>query len=501
MTRRTGLLLWTTVLALAAGAARAEVSLPAVLAEHMVVQRDLPLHIWGQATPGERVTATFRGESRSTVPDELGRWSLSLAPSAAGGPFTLTVRASNTVRFEDVWVGDVWLAAGQSNMEWTLDAAEGAASEIPQARQPEIRFLRAARRTSGFPLANLATDGWTVCTPESAPKLSAVAYFFARHVREHQPVPIGLIDASWGGTPLAAFTPLSTIASDASLAPTLLHWARMASERSTTLLQLDKERRELDAAAVKARAEGREPPSRPWHPDFEAWAPAAIYNAMIAPLTSFPIRGVIWYQGESDASPERAPVYAPLFQAMIRAWRRAWGVGDFPFLFVQLANWTAGPGNAWPELREAQRQALTLANTGMAVTIDVGHPADIHPRDKKSVGTRLALAARALAYGERVEHSGPFFRQVTAEGTSLRVWFDHAAGLTTRGRSTVVGFEIAGLDGKYLPAEARIEGTTVVVSSTAVSVPRSVRYGWADNPQVSLYNAAGLPASPFRSAE
>jgi sialate O-acetylesterase len=501
MTRKTGLLLGTAVLALAAGAARAEVSLPAILAEHMVVQRDLPLHLWGQATPGESVVATFRGESRSTAADELGRWSLFLAPSQAGGPFTLAIRASNTVRFDDVWVGDVWLAAGQSNMEWTLDAAEGAASEIPQARQREIRFLRAARRTSGFPLANLATDGWTVCTPETAPKLSAVAYFFARHVREHQPVPIGLIDASWGGTPLAAFTPLTAIASDESLLPTLLHWARMADERSTTLLRLEKERRELDAAAVRARAEGREPPSRPWHPDFEAWAPAAIYNAMIAPATLLPIRGVIWYQGESDASPERASVYASLFQAMIRDWRRAWGVGDFPFLFVQLANWTAGPGNAWPELREAQRQALRLANTGMAVAIDVGDPADIHPRDKRSVGTRLGLAARALAYGERLEHSGPLFRQVTAEGTSLRVWFDHAAGLTTRGRATVVGFEVAGSDGKYLPAEARIEGTAVIVSSAAVPAPRSVRYGWADNPQVSLYNAAGLPASPFRSAE
>jgi sialate O-acetylesterase len=222
---------------------------------------------------------------------------------------------------------------------------------------------------------------------------------------------------------------------------------------------------------------------------------------MIAPLTPHAIRGVIWYQGESDASPERAPVYARLFEATIREWRRAWGVGDFPFLFVQLANWTAGPGNAWPELREAQRQTLSVANTGMAVTIDVGNPTDIHPRDKKTVGTRLALAARALAYGERIEHSGPLFRQAVPDGSALRVFFDHAEGLATRGVAPVEGFEIAGKDGRYVPAEARIEGATVVVSSAPVPAPRSVRYGWADNPRVSLYNAAGLPASPFRSPD
>ena len=498
MTKSTRHGLAAALLALVAGTGRAEVALPALLGEHMVAQREVPLHLWGQAAPGERVTATFRGESRSAAADDLGRWSLSLAPSAAGGPFSLTVRASNTIRLDDVWVGDVWVAAGQSNMEFTLDAAEGAATEIPQANQPEIRFLRTTRRTSGFPLADVATEGWTVCTPQSAPKVSAVAYFFARHVREHHPVPIGLVEASWGGTPLAAFTPLTTIASDAALLPTLLHWSRTADARATTLLELEKERRDLEAAGDRARAQGQPPPPAPWHPDFDAWAPAAIYNAMVAPLTPFAIRGVIWYQGESDASPERAPVYARLFQAMIRDWRRAWGVGDFPFLFVQLASWTAGPGNAWPELREAQREALALANTGMAVAIDVGHPTDIHPRDKKTVGTRLALAARALAYGERLEYSGPLFRQVTSEGEGLRVYFDHAEGLTTRGGAPVAGFEVAGGDGRYSPAEARIEGATLVVSSAAVAAPRSVRYGWADNPRVSLYNAAGLPASPFQ---
>jgi sialate O-acetylesterase len=315
--------------------------------------------------------------------------------------------------------------------------------------------------------------------------MSAVAYYFARHLRQYHDVPIGVIDASWGGAPLAAFTPLTAIASDPALQPALLHWSRVADRHATTLLEIEKERR---------TGEPR------WRPDLESWAPAGIYNAMIAPLTPHAIRGVIWYQGESDGWPERAPVYARLFAETIHAWRRAWGVGEFPFLFVQLANWTAGPVHAWPELREAQRQTLSVTNTAMTVAIDVGHPTDIHPRDKKTVGTRLALAARALAYGEALPYSGPLFRQATPEGSALRVHFDHAEGLTARG-GPVAGFEVAGDDGKYMAAEARIEGTTVVASSAGVPAPRAVRYGWADNPVVSLYNGAGLPASPFRSRE
>jgi sialate O-acetylesterase len=493
--------LFILMLPLAAGHAAAAVSLPAVLGEHMVVQRERPFRVWGMAAPGETVTASFRGESRSAPADALGRFTLFLPPTAAGGPFTLTVSASNTIRSDDVWVGDVWVAAGQSNMEWTLDAAEGGKDEIAQASQPWLRVLRANRVTSRFPVEDVATEGWTVASGDTAGKMSAVAWFFARHLHEHHAVPIGVIDASWGGAPLSAFTPLTTLASDPALQPAILHWSRMADRHTTTQLEIEKEKRDLEPAVARAREQGQQPPVPVWRPGLEAWSPAGIYNAMIAPLTPHAVRGAIWYQGESDASPERAPVYARLFAETIRSWRRAWGVGDFPFLFVQLANWTAGAGNAWPELREAQRQTLSVANTGMAVAIDVGNPTDIHPRDKKTVGTRLALAARALAYGERLAHSGPLFRQAVPEGQALRVHFDHADGLATRGGAPVEGFEVAGADGKYVAAEARIEGATVVVSSTSVHEPRSVRYGWADNPKVSLYNGADLPASPFRSAE
>ncbi len=480
----------------------AVVRLPSLLTEHMVLQRDVPIHIWGKASPGEEVSVSFRTETRSTTADELGRWSVYLKPAEAGGPFSLTVKGLNVFSFNDIWVGDVWVAAGQSNMELLLKDTLGAKEEIASANLSKMRFFRDKKNTSAYPLEDVMANDWVVCSPDTAPTVSAVAYYFGKHLYETQKIPLGFIDASWGGTPLASFTSLEAISKDTSLMPVFSHWSHMANEQSSTLLRLEREGRELEEATAKAKAEGKEAPSRPWHPNFEAWAPAAIYNGMIAPLTLFPIRGAIWYQGESDASPERSTIYGRLFQTMIRDWRRAWGLADFPFFFVQLANWVAGPGNAWPELREAQSQALTLANTGMAVIIDVGDAKDIHPRDKKTVGTRLALSARAIAYGEKIPYASPLYRQITPEGNSLRVWFDHAeGGLAANGEAGLKGFEIAGSDGKFVKAEAAIDGSTVIVSNPSVPDPRYVRYGWADNPDVNLYNQSGLPASPFSSKD
>ncbi len=276
--------------------------------------------------------------------------------------------------------------------------------------------------------------------------------------------------------------------------------AKMVDEQSTNVLRQQREDVEFQKAVAQAKAEGKALPWPQWHPDFAAWAPSALYNGMIAPLTPFAIRGVIWYQGEANASPDRASLYARLFQTMIRDWRNSWGEGDFPFLFVQIANWNTEPGELWPEVRNAQRQALALRNTGMAVTIDIGDPDDIHPKNKQDVGLRLSLAARAIAYGEKIEWSGPLYRQITREEHALRVWFDHADGLMAKG-ATVTGFELAGTDGKYSAADARIEGTSVVVSSAAVPTPVSVRYGWAPNPNCNLFNKEGLPASPFQAPE
>jgi sialate O-acetylesterase len=253
-----------------------------------------------------------------------------------------------------------------------------------------------------------------------------------------------------------------------------------------------------DDAAEKAH---QPKPKHAWRPEPASWGPAALYNGMVAPAIGFGIKGAIWYQGEANTGASRAPIYDKVFGAMITDWRRHWQEGDFPFFFVQLANYKASADSLWPTVRDAQRRTLALANTGMAVTIDIGNPTNIHPADKQSVGHRLALAARATAYGENIEFSGPLFRKAGRDGKNMRVWFDHAQGLMTKGGGAPLGFEIAGADRKYRPAAARIDGNSIVVSSPDVNDPKYVRYGWKDVPSVNVYNSAALPASPFSSEE
>lgn len=478
---------------------RADVSLPSLLADHMVVQRGLPVHVWGMAAPREGVTVTFRSETKSTTADDLGRWSLYLSPGEAGGPFSMTVKAANTIVLNDVLAGDVWVASGQSNMEFSMKSLVNADAEIAAAQYPKIRIFRVEHRPSDFPRSDVEAKTWAACTPESAAESSAVAYYFARDLYRRMNVPIGLVESFWGGTAAESWTSLYSLAADASLMPVFAERSKMVDARESTLLEQQQEERNFQLAVEQAKAEGKPAPQRSWHPDFAAWAPAALFNGMISPLTRFAIRGVIWYQGEANGG-ERAPLYAHLFQAMISDWRRNWDEGDFPFLFVQIANWTTAPDGNWPEVRDAQRQALALRNTGMAVTIDIGDPVDIHPKNKLDVGLRLALAARAIAYGEKLEWSGPLYRQVTQEDHALRVWFDHANGLAAKG-GALAGFEIAGADGKYVAADATIDGSSVVVSSAAVTSPISVRYGWAANPTCNLINKEALPASPFQASE
>ena len=478
-------------------AARADVQLPYLIADQMVIQRDCPVHIWGRAEPGEAVSVAFRGAEARSVADALGRWSVYLPPGDAGGPFGMTIRGANTVALGDILVGDVWVASGQSNMEWPVAWASDAKEEIAHAQFPRIRLVRAMHKVSEYPLDNLVGEMWRETTPESAANFSAVAYHFGRLLESHLDVPIGVIQTAWGGTPLDAWTSLGAISREQALMPVFAEWNTLMQEYALARLKYDRAAKDWEAAAPRAKAEGKAPPPAPEKPVGPGgpYTPGGLFNAMVAPVTGYAIRGVIWYQGEANATVERAPVYGRLFQAMIRDWRRAWGLGDLPFLYVQLANYDA-PGKAWPELREAQRQALALRNTAMVVTIDIGTPENIHPPDKKTVGQRLSLAARAVAYGEQIEYSGPLPRQVTPEDGALRVWFDHAAVLTSRG-GAVRGFEIAGRDRKFVPGEARIEGGTVVVRNEAIGRPAYVRYGWKDNPDGNLFNGAGLPASPF----
>lgn len=492
------------VLALAISfGASADVTLPGVLTEHMVLQRGLPVHIWGKAAPNEGVAVAFRGETQQTKANDIGQWSVYLAPGEAGGPFDLTVKAANTIAFKDILVGDVWVASGQSNMEFKLRQADNAAAEIAAAKFPKIRRTLIARKVADYPQDDASAQPWTAIDPETAPGASAVAYFFARHLQEKLGgVPIGIIESFWGGTPVESWMSLRAISEDPGLMPIFAGRAKALEAWPVAEVQYQKRLESWNEAAARAKASGAPAPPRPGKPETGpggAYTPAGLYNAMIAPLTPYPIRGAIWYQGESNASPTGAPIYARAFQAMIRDWRRAWGTGDFPFLFVQLANFKANP--SWPDLREAQRETLSIANTGMAVTIDIGNPTNIHPTNKQDVGLRLALAARAVAYGEKLEYSGPLFRQALREPAAIRVRFDHpGAGLVAKG-GALKGFEIAGADHKFVPADARIDGASVVVSASSVAAPMYVRYAWADNPECNLYNSEGLPASPFRSFE
>lgn len=482
----------------------AEVRLPHMLSDHAVLQRQAPIHIWGWADPGEKVSVTFRDQHAAATADALGQWSVYLMPEKAGGPYTMQIAGSNTITLSDLLVGDVWFASGQSNMEMPLNGFPGnavlknAAQEIANANHPDIHLLLIPKKPSQYPLEDEPAT-WTQCTPETAASFSAVGYLFARDIAAKEHVPIGVIDSTWGGTPADTWVSMDGIATDASLMPVFSEWAKRADKQPQDAAMAAAEKRE-DAAAVAAN---QPKPKHAWHPNLDSWAPAALFNGMVAPATPFTIKGAIWYQGETNSPPARAVLYHRLFSTLITDWRQQWQQGDFPFLFVQISSFKSTPEEDWGMLRDAQRRTLALTNTGMAVTIDVGDPDNVHPPDKQTVAERLVLNARALAYGETLEYAGPLFRQATIEDAGMRVWFDHTAGklVAAQGSSagSLPGFEIAGDDHKFAAAEARIDNDTVLVTSAAVPKPRYVRYAWTNAPQASLFNKAGLPASTFTS--
>jgi len=488
---------------LCASRASAQVVLPRILSSHMVIERDLPVHVWGMAAPGEQVSVSFRGQTGSTTAGELGRWNLYLKPGAAGGPFAMTVSGTGgsgnasgpqTIKLDDILVGDVWVASGQSNMEFMMHQAATADQDLPHADNPQIRLLVVKKAASEYPLDDIQTDGWAASSPDTAKDFSAVAWYFAREIEQREHVPVGVIDSTWGGTPAEAWTRMTALGEDAALAPLFASWGRMTGREPDAELREKNKQRMID----EAEAAGKPAPVFPWVPVLDSWGPGMLWNGMIAPLTPLPIRGVIWYQGESNSPIERAPLYGRIFRTLIEDWRHEWGIGDFPFLYVQISNFKSTPAEDWATLRDQQLKTLELRNTAMAVTIDIGNPDNVHPTDKVDVGLRLARAARVLSYGESLEDSGPVFRQATPEGASIRAWFDHAGGLMAKG-GAVTGVEVAGADGKFVPATATIDGASIVASSPDVAQPVFVRYGWANSPDCNLFNGDGLPASPFTS--
>ena len=609
--------------------------------EHMVIQRGVGLSIRGSAKAGARVTVTFGTRRHAALADSGGRWKVTLPPMKAASPSDLTIEGGGErLRFRDVAVGDVWVCSGQSNMEWTVADSLDAAREIAAARDPMIRHLKVPRSWAAEPEDSLAGGAWEVADPEHAGGFTAVGYFFARVLRTHVDVPVGLINVSWGGSRIEPWMSASSLGFGAVRMAEIL-----AGERAYEREVLDRIRAragvlpDRDAGLVDGRALWADPelddstwdalgvPGRweeagyegmdgvAWYrTSFEltadearaglrlglgniddsdiswwnghevgrttlAWnrarvydvpasflragrnvvavrvedtgggggiwgepgllyvevsgrkrslagtwrfklgvvtvnmefhksqVPTVLYNKMVHPLLPYPIKGVLWYQGESNAGPGDAVAYRGLFRALIEDWRTGWGLGNVPFLYVQLANYLPAsvepPESSWALLRESQSAALALPMTAQAVTIDIGEPNDIHPRNKQEVGRRLALAARKLAYGENVVFSGPVYRRHEVEGGKIVIDLAHVGrGLVAKDAAggRLVGFTVAGADGRFVQADAAIRGDRVVVWSDAVPSPVAVRYAWADNPEGSnLFNAEGLPASPFRT--
>jgi sialate O-acetylesterase len=479
-------------------ALQADVKCASVFTDHMVLQRDMPVPVWGTADAGEQVTVKAAGQSKTATADDKGKWSVKLDALQVGGPIAVEVAGKNAVKFDDVLVGDVWVCSGQSNMSFALQRSDKATEEIAAADHPKIRLFSVAKKPSAQPLDSVK-GSWEVCAPKTAADFTAVGYFFGRDLQKDLDIPIGLIHTSWGGTVAEAWTDSATLKADKDFTPILERGEQYPAGYPKAMEQYEEK-----VKAFQAKHPGEKLPAalrKPQAPDENPNLPSVLYNGMVAPLEPFAIKGVIWYQGESNAS--RAWQYRKLLPAMIQDWRSTWGEGDFPFLVVQLANFGKDKPDGtseWAELREAQAlTARTAPHCGMAVTIDIGNPGNIHPTDKQDVGKRLALQAEKLVYGRDVLEAGPTYQSMSVDGPAIRVKFDHVGGGLLAKGEKLDGFSIAGEDQKFAPADAKIDGDFVVVSSASVAKPVAVRYGWANSPTCTLFNKEGLPAAPFRT--
>ncbi len=500
----------------------ADVHLSNLFSDGAVLQHGMDVPIWGTADAGETIAVSLNGKQAKTTADNSGRWILRLPALKAGGPFDLTVSGKNTVVVHNVAVGEVWIASGQSNMEYPLETfspidpvyGPKAKAEIAVANDPLLRMFTVTKKISPDGTIDKipGPDGaWKAATPLDAGKFSAVAYYYASELRRKLNVPVGIIHTSWGGTPAEAWTSRTALEANASLKPVFATWdKKLADFPGEQKKYAEQTLREWQQAVGKAKTEGKPAPAKPRAPDGPSSPrrPATIFNAMVNPLIPYGIKGVIWYQGESNSG--NSSTYKTLFSAMIKDWRSRWSQGEFPFFFVQLANFQAVQKqpveSGWAGfafIREAQLMTLGLTNTGMASAIDLAdpeNPEDVHPHNKREVGRRLSLIALAKVYNEKVaSYSGPIYSGFKIAGNKARLSFDHADGGLMAKNGDVKGFAIAGKDGKFVWADAKIEGNEVVVSSQQVAEPTAIRYDWAMNPIGNLYNKEGLPASPFRT--
>jgi len=481
----------------------ADLWLPAVFSDHMVLQRDLPIPIWGTAAPGAEVTASLAGKSAVATVGGDGRWKIEFPQLAAGGPFQLEVSAGSATRsYQDVLVGEVWLCSGQSNMDFTLAKTEkrsfsGAAdwqNEVAAANHPQLRMFTAEWAMNEFPQREVP-GAWAVCSPATAGDFSAVAYYFGRGIQADLQVPVGLVTCAFGASTIEAW-----IRSE-SLAPHPQFKGLVEAFAKKRLTFRDEPKQFLDYGTALAKWKGGKAPKNP-DPVQDQHNPCVLHNGMIAPIAPYAIRGAIWYQGESNLNTRE--LYADLQQTLIADWRAQWGSPELPFYFVQLAAYKVPqpePGTGQiAEMRWQQAKSLVIPHTGMAVAIDVGEEKDVHPRNKLDVGKRLARLALTGTYRKPGESSGPQFRESSVQGGRVIVKFDHAGGGLVAKGGTLQQFAIAAADRKFVWADAAIEGDRVVVSSPAVAAPAFVRYAWADNPAgANLSNSEGLPAAPFRT--
>ena len=520
----------------------AAVTAPAVFGDHMVLEQDRTLPVWGWADPGDRVSVGFHGTTVTATAGADRAWRVDLpAQAMTEQGQTLIIAGTNTLTFNDVVVGDVWLCSGQSNMEFRLAGSHTGAGDVPKAADAGLRLFHLPRSKSLTPRVDVQGT-WEICDPATVLGFSAVGYYFGRELRSTRHHPIGLIESSWGGTPAQSWTSREALATAPAFTAYVDNLAKHVADRDTLRADWPQRKALYDAevkawkaandqplkawaaAAAAAKAAGQPVPAKPrpstaepqkpLDPDGDSGTPSVLFNAMIYPLIPYAMKGVIWYQGESNAG--AAQEYATLFPRMITDWRTRWGQGDFPFLFVHLSTW----GNAQkepvedndvPQLRQAQQAALTLPHTGMASALDINDGSNIHPADKLDVGRRLALVARKVAYGEDLQCESPRFLATKVEGGTVRVTLEHAEGLhvaappwlgpnaTTPSITEPASFAVCGADGIWRWAKARIDGTSIILTSEQVANPVAAAFAWARNPQVNVYNAQGLPLLPFVS--
>lgn len=506
-------------------AAWGTVRLPNLFGNDMVLQRDQPIAVWGWASPGEAIKVTLGQAEGNATANDAGEWRVQLPALHEADGLTLTVTGANTLTLNNLIMGDVWVCSGQSNMEMAVGGCncpdDIAAADLPKIRRLKIDHVPAAMPSENF-TRSTATGFWQVCSPKSVNGFTAAGFFFAREVFRRTGVPVGIIDVNWGGTPIEPWIAPEGLAGITELAALQQYYdAGMAEYRKNLPGELDRMARWLTSARA-AGAAGQSIPVPPDPPQPAFWTRGegprhfTLYFGMIHPLVRFPIKGALWYQGEANGN--EGDSYFQKMRALIAGWRSAWQQGNFPFYFVQLANYgTANEvpagGDGWANLRNAQVKAMSIPNTGMATAVDIGDAADIHPKDKQDVGMRLALWALLNDYGLKdLVPSGPLFKELKVEENKIRISFDFTGSGLMIGKKAgpapptedpggkLARFAIAGEDRKWVWADAVIEGATVVVSSPKVAAPVAVRYAYAMNPTgMNLYNREGLPALPFRT--